>query len=181
MAENGKAALNTSQPELLHMLRNLPVCCLSLMRKAMRPLSLFSAPHLSSLRWAAEAFIFAHTSGFNRLPEEEFPKFHWIGNTCSSFLSILCRFCYAKLKKRKFCGKIWLFFCSFYRIYSIKRRIGVKGTRGQHIWKAWGMPRLRVLAGWNRDERGGGKEARKWDRAREGRGGEGRPSPHTSF
>lgn len=33
MAENDEATFNTSQPELLHMLWNLAVCCLSLMRK----------------------------------------------------------------------------------------------------------------------------------------------------
>lgn len=42
MAENGEAALNTSQPELLHMLWNLTVCCHSLMRKAMRCFSYFN-------------------------------------------------------------------------------------------------------------------------------------------
>lgn len=42
MAENGESSLNTSQPELLHMLWNLPVCCLSLMRKAVHRFSYFN-------------------------------------------------------------------------------------------------------------------------------------------
>lgn len=35
MAENGEDALNTSQPELIHMLWNLLICCFSLRRKAL--------------------------------------------------------------------------------------------------------------------------------------------------
>lgn len=41
MAENDEATFNTSQPELLHMLWNLAVCCLSLMRKVICSSSFF--------------------------------------------------------------------------------------------------------------------------------------------
>lgn len=59
MAENGEAALNSSQPELLHMLWNLTVCCPSLMGKAML---CFLPFHSLTCFLPVEADVATHTS-----------------------------------------------------------------------------------------------------------------------
>lgn len=89
MAENGEAALNTSQPELLHMLWNPTVCCPSLMRKAMRCFFPILISHLFfSPCWPEETYILTFTSGLHLLPYRQggkFAKWGFVGSTCLSF------------------------------------------------------------------------------------------------
>lgn len=77
MVENAEFALNTSQPELLHMLWNLPVLLSLINEKSNASFFLFQFL----------AFIPTHTSGFYQL----------LSHHADDFAESLCEFCESSL------------------------------------------------------------------------------------